>query len=162
MNPIRATLQLAGWIAVVGIALVIGCKTLPQPRPMPPQTALAMAGYSDPSHPSPTRLTNTVALPMLPGMAPQTVTNVSVRPIAHALALAVLPPRAVTNTNSLALYVPPNGGNDTNRRWLVTQAANSLVGPWRNASSNEQLSGHLVTNNYTTTNRVTFYRTVSQ
>ncbi len=159
MNPIRATLQLAGWIAVVGIALVIGCKTLPQPRPMPFQTALAMAGYSDPPHPTPVRLTNTVALPTLPGMTPQSVTNVSVRPIAHAL--AVLPPRVVTNIVSIREQIPPNGGNDTNRRWTILQSSHDLT-HWSTVTSNEQLSGHYVTNNVASTNSRTFFRTVSQ
>jgi hypothetical protein len=70
-----------------------------------------------------------------------------------------LPPRPVGQFSFLE-YVPPNTGNDTNRRWTLLQVSHA-AGHWSTITSNEQNSGYFITNNVTDTNRAATFRTVS-
>ncbi len=135
------------WLVLLVLVVIAGCVT----------SRRSLYTYINPTHPQ--TFTNVaVAVPAPPGMAdPAIQVRMAVR---QAVAQVVLPPGVRTNTNSWVEYIPPNGGNDTKRRWTFLMSTHDFK-KWSVVTSNEQVSGYYVTNNVKSTNAFTFLETVS-
>lgn len=151
MRSIKILAWFTLWfLALLGVAVIAGCLT----------NHRTANNYVDAAHPQVVRETNVVlSAPPTPGKAPQFTTNVTTR-FAAAIPQAVAAPPLKTNKVSIVEYVPANPGGDTRRRWMLTQSTHDLRF-WTTVTSNEQLSGHYATNNFTSTNPQTWFRTVS-
>lgn len=155
---------------LVATYFLMGCITTPPPAPVATTSASNILAYNvlryiDPKHVTPTVVVTNPAPPMPAGMAsPGAV--VTTNKVTHTLAalpvIVLPPPMIVTNTNYVEMFVPPDGQNQTTNPEMMLVQSSADLKTWKTLGSIRQISGSNVTAKLLSTNRFTFYRTVSQ
>jgi len=137
-----------------------GCLTMP--KPVPP-LALTPATYIDAIHPVWHVVTNVAAAAPAPvGVPSEPITNVArYATLAAPVAQMAKPAPTVTNVIYVALYIPPDGQNQTTNPAMLQVQATTDFKTWRTIATVRQLSGTNATARLLSTNAHTFYRTLT-
>jgi hypothetical protein len=161
----RELASLAGYALALWVTgwCIVSCSSVPvsSPSGWVPGIIPVQSDYT----PKIVTTVTTNVLPVPPGVPAQVElrTNVVLVQGSGATATAsgmTVAAKSVQTNWPIVAYIPPNGSNGTNEEWCLTQSTHDFK-TWATDTSNLQTVGYFQTNNFTSSNPMTFFRTVA-